>query len=182
MKCELRAPLAKRSHLTESGLRCCLVLVVCVASGCGVAPVKVKAPAKAKAPTKGKASAEFDQARSLVHGGDFDNATKTFDKFLAAHPKHKLASRAVFLRAKCELGRHQIEAAQLGFRDVIARFPLSEEARKAEFKLAMIEYLNGNLVDARMQFEAIAAAASGPYTPEACAWAKHLRDGLQGNE
>lgn len=138
-----------------------------ITAGCGVA--------KGQAKPKGKASIRFDQARSLVHRGKFEEAIKLFDAFLVTHPKHKLASRAVFLQAKSELGRHRTEAAQAGFKNVIHQFPNSEEAKKAEFKLAMIEFLNGNHGIAETRFQAITKAANGPYTPEAAAWEEYFK-------
>lgn len=147
-----------------------VLLLTLAVVGCGAAPAQVVAP------KKGRAGTQFDNARQLVHHGKFDQAVKALDDFLTAHPNHKNASRAVFLRAKSKMGSHQTEAAQTGFNDVIKRFPNSEEARKAEFKLAMIEFLNGNVDEAKRQFAAIEKAANGPYTPEAAVWAKHLAD------
>ena len=149
------------------------LLVLLAAStlvGC-VAQAPAPAPAK-----KGKAATQFNDARQLVHHGKFEQATTALDAFLKSNPKHKLASRAVFLRAKCKMGLSDTEAAQLGFQDVIKQFPASEEARKAEFKLAMIEFLGGNEEEAHRQFSAIEQAANGPYTPEAAAWVKYLAD------
>lgn len=149
-----------------------LLMVIAVAmAGCGVA-----APPAAVAANKGKASTQFDAARTLVHQGKFAEAVAALDAFLAANPNHKFASRAHFLRAKSKMGAHETEAAQIGFADVIKRFPTSDEARKAEFKLAMIEFLNGNVDEATKQFDAIEKAANGPYTPEASVWVKYLSD------
>jgi TolA-binding protein len=123
---------------------------------------------------RGKVAREFDVARKLMTSGKFDSAATKLEEFLENHPTHELAGRATFLLAKSHLGRSRFDESKKWFNRTIQRFPESEEAHKAKFKLAVIELLSGNLADAEQQFETLATQSEGPYVPEAQAFSRFL--------
>lgn len=175
MKWSMEAPSVNQMCILRRSRRTFVTLLLCgllgisclITGGCGGVKVQAK--------QREKAASEFEQARKLVHHGKFDNAIQQLDAFSDKHPNHKLSSRVLFLRAKSQMGLQETEAAQAGFAQVIEKFPGSEEARKAEYKLAMMEYLNGNNAEAKTRFQEIAKAANGPYTPEAVVWLEFVR-------
>ncbi|MEZ6138531.1 MAG: tetratricopeptide repeat protein [Pirellulaceae bacterium] len=141
----------------------CWTVALVSVLGCGVQPHE-----------HGKVGLEFEAARSLVINGKFAEATQRLTQFIKDHPEHHLAPRATFLLGKSALGSGDLEAAETWFSKTTERFPDSEEAHKAKFKLALVSLLRQNEDDARARFEALAADADGPYTPEATALARFL--------
>ena len=123
---------------------------------------------------RGKVASEFDVARKLMTSGRFDSAATKLEDFLENHPSHHLAGRATFLLAKSHLGQSHFDESKKWFNRTIQRFPNSEEAHKAKFKLAVIEMLEGNLAEAERQFATLAKQSDGPYVPEAQAYSRFL--------
>lgn len=129
--------------------------------GCGEAP-------------QGKPGQQFEQAREAVIRGEFVSAARQLESFVEQHHDHPLAGRATFLLAKSYLGQGELALSQRWFERTRDRFPQTEEAHKAKFKLAMIELLRDEPRRAFEQFRQLAQAADGPYTPEAAAWSRFL--------
>ena len=119
-------------------------------------------------------SDSFQAARQNVHAGNFAQAIKEFKAFDSRFPKSKFASRTTFLIAKCQLGLGDYELSKQAFDDTIARFPNSLEAKKSEYKLAEIDFLEGEIESGAEKLKAIANGPANPYMPEAVAKLKTL--------
>jgi TolA-binding protein len=133
----------------------------CLCSGC-------------KNPSRGAVAAQFDAARALLLRGRFEMARKALTDFVEEHSSHHLAGRATFLLAKSYTGLEDFDNAQLWFSRTIERFPKSEEAHKARFKLAMVDLLCDDTDSAKQKLARLLEAANGPYVPEARAFLTYL--------
>lgn len=122
------------------------------------------------------ANRKYESARQLVFRGQFKQAATGFEQFLVQHPGHPFSSRATFMLGKSKLGGGDETAALKWFERTIKDYPSSLEARKAKFKIAMIDFLNRREDAARKRFQQIVDDADGPYTPEAAAWLRHWDD------
>ena len=116
----------------------------------------------------------FQAARSEVHAGSFDAALQKLTQFEKANPNSTFASRTAFLKAKCLLGKEDLQSAIEGFESVIDRYPDSLESKKSRFKLAMIDILEEKPDSAKQRLSAIVAAGNNPFMPESKAWLKKL--------
>lgn len=124
----------------------------------------------------GQAAQEFEAARELLIQGQFGLAATQLESFIERRPQHQLASRAHFLRAKCSLGSGDLELARQWFDRTRTQFPSTEEAHKSQFKLALIEVLQGRFEKADQQFRQLAEQADGPNTPESVALSRFLAE------
>ncbi|QDV47125.1 Outer membrane protein assembly factor BamD [Stieleria neptunia] len=109
----------------------------------------------------------FHRGRELLIKGQFDAAESVLAEFETQHPGHALSSRTRFLRAKAKLGAGDLPQARQLFQQTIDRFPKSDEADKARYKLAFIELLDGNTQQAEQQFQDIVNQSRSIYIAEA---------------
>ncbi|MCS7468469.1 tetratricopeptide repeat protein [Stieleria sp. ICT_E10.1] len=116
-----------------------------------------------------RSSEAFHRGRDLVIKGQFDAAESELAAFEKQNPGHTLLSRARFLRAKAKLGAGDLPQARQLFQQTIDRFPESDEADKARYKLAFVELLDGNTRQAERQFQDIVDHSSSIYLAEATA-------------
>lgn len=118
---------------------------------------------------------KFHHGRELLIKGDFDAADAELTDFENQNPNHALLSRARFLRAKSRLGAGELDEARRLFQDTIDRFPKSEEADKARFKIALIDFLRSDLPAAEQGFQTIVDQSGSIYAAEANAMLDMLR-------
>ncbi|MDV6032155.1 MAG: tetratricopeptide repeat protein [Phycisphaera sp. RhM] len=116
-----------------------------------------------------RSSEAFHRGRDLVIRGQFDAAESELAEFEKQNPGHTLLSRARFLRAKAKLGAGDLPQARQLFQQTIDRFPQSDEAGKARYKLAFIELIDGNTQQAEQQFQDIVKQSRSIYLAEATA-------------
>ena len=124
---------------------------------------------------RGDVAAQFDVGREALMQGDFEIADAQLTRFIEAHAEHHLGSRATFLLAKCKLGQGDLQAATLWFQRTTERFPRTEEAHKALYKLALIDILQGNHESAMERLQSLVDRPAGPYVPEATAYLAFLK-------
>lgn len=123
---------------------------------------------------KSAADLQYENARQMVFQGNFEEAAVGFEVFLTENPGHPFSSRATFMLGKTKLGKGDEAAAVKWFEKAITEYPISLEASKAKFKIAMIEFLNDRAGSAQRHFQEIVSDTKGPYTPEATAWLRYL--------
>ena len=119
----------------------------------------------------------FGRGRNLVAQGDYAEAIQHLELYLKNQPGGKNASRASFFIAKALLGQGDLNAARIAFQRTIAVYPDSLEAHKSRYKLAMIDFWQGNRDEAIRRFTELAEAREGPDTPEAQMMLKYLQEG-----
>jgi TolA-binding protein len=80
----------------------------------------------------------FEKAQALADGGNFAEAAKAFDAFVAANPRSPLSANALFggSLARAALGERRQAAA--GFEDFIRKQPQHPLAKDAEQALAAL--------------------------------------------
>ena len=127
-----------------------------------------------------QASTGFHEGRALLMRGQLERADRMLAQFQKANPTHQLCSRALFLRGKAQLGLGDFDLATAHFLATIKKYPQSEEAHKAKYKLAVLEMLNGNREQAVRQFQEIADNPDGTLVAEAAAMARWLSKEPEG--
>jgi TolA-binding protein len=128
----------------------------------------------------GKAEdAAFEAARREVHNGAFDAAIDKLTQFERLNPESRFGSRVSFLKAKSHLGLSNFVEAKKEFQSTIERFGDSEEARKSEFKLAMIDIYCEEIASAKIRLQDIVDSGNNAYLPEAKAWLAHWKQAGQ---
>lgn len=108
----------------------------------------------------------FHSSRILIHKGEFKSGRKGLNDFLNISDSSDFNDRAHFLIAKSYLGEGNIVEAKAKFTDLIKSFPNSFEARKAEYKLVWIEYLENGKEKALGLSEKLMGKKDNPYKPE----------------
>lgn len=116
----------------------------------------------------------FHAGRDRLKRGDYAGAIGDLQRYLDKHPGGKLASRAMFLIAKAHIGEEDLGGAEQWFGQTIEKFPESQEAHKARYKLAMIAVWNGEFEAGRRKFQQLADRPAGTLAPEARAMAQFL--------
>lgn len=119
-----------------------------------LALLAVQQPVLAGNPTK----KTFDQGRERYLQGQFDQAIASLSPVAAS--QHKLASRALLIQGKAELGRKNWGAARAVFERLVKNHPTSKEADKARYKLAEILEFTGEAQAALKRYREIAASQS----------------------
>jgi TolA-binding protein len=130
----------------------------------------------------GPSPGKFHEGRTALMQGKFQTAIDLLTEHLLRHPAGDLAGRASFLIGKAHLGLGDWNAAETWFQNTIDKYPQTEEAHKARFKIALAKMLQGETADAQRRFAELAEQREGPYTPEAVALARFLDNDLDNAE
>ncbi|MCI5192217.1 MAG: hypothetical protein D3915_03685 [Candidatus Electrothrix sp. AU1_5] len=116
----------------------------------------------------------FLQGRKAVTQGRFQKAIPVLRRYLQEKPHGKHASRALFFIAKAHIGLGEYDRAQAAFASLIREMPDTLEARKAEYKLALLDLWQDRTKKARQRLQAITAHPDSPLVPEAQAMLRYL--------
>jgi tol-pal system protein YbgF len=84
-------------------------------------------PTEGSVQTAGGADADFEKALKAHQEGDYPGAERGFEDFLKKHPKHPLASRAIFWMGDGYMAQKLYKKAISKFQDLIDRFPKSDK-------------------------------------------------------
>ena len=116
----------------------------------------------------------FTQGRLMVTEGRYEEALPLLEKYLTEEPRGKFASRAHFFIAKAHMGLGRFDMARQAFETTVREFPDTLEGHKSKYKLALLDYLEGRIDEARRKFKSLADHPDGPLAPEAQAMAEFL--------
>jgi TolA-binding protein len=111
----------------------------------------------------------------LVCTGRFAEGIDQLNRYVDAYPRGRNVSRAHLFLAKAHIGLNRTDKAKEIFNTILRDYPDSLEAHKARYKLAFMEYLEGNEAAALKGFESLAAGPDGPL----CAEAAFFRDSIR---
>lgn len=148
-------PISDRTQLTANFLFLLLLLTLCGCSGNG----------------KGNL---FRQGRQAVTQGRFQQAVPILRRYIEEKPQGKYVSRALFFIAKAHIGLKEYDKAQAVFAALIRDMPDTLEARKAAYKLALLDLWRGKTEKARQRLQAITAHPDSPLVPEAWAMLRYM--------
>jgi TolA-binding protein len=116
----------------------------------------------------------FHEGRAALMQAKFPRAIEQLSEHLEKHPEGDLAGRATFLIGKAHLGLGDWAAAETWFEKTMQKFPNTEEAHKAQYKIAVVKLLQGETAEAKKRFAELAEHPNGSYTPEAVAMTRYL--------
>ena len=140
------------NRIPKFKLRLVLALVVPVIAGCAASE-----------------STDFESLRQLVCESRFQEAIPKLKAYSGIHE-----ARARLFLGKAWMGLGEYAKAAKVFESGIRDFPLTLEAHKCRYKLALVAYLQGDIELAEQQFRLLAELKDGPLVAEAVAFAKRL--------
>jgi tetratricopeptide (TPR) repeat protein len=129
-------------------------------------PVPPPAPARPKAP----GSDLFDYATMIYDRGEFALAAQSFAQYLKAHPNGPDVPMAMFRLAECFLKQNNVRAAETYYLEVVSRFPNSEGAPSAAYRLGAMRFNAQDFDDAARHFAFCAAKSPLPQVRLAAAF------------
>ena len=97
-------------------------------------------------------TSDYRAALHLVRERRFEDAALALSKFVAENPDHALIDRAVYWLAEVRYATREYREALAGFEKVLERFPNSEKAPDALYKLGMCWRRLGSEDKARSYF------------------------------
>jgi tol-pal system protein YbgF len=100
----------------------------------------------------GEYEGRYDEALSLFHNRDYQNAIESFESLLASQANHSLADNAQFWIGECHYALGQYKKAILDFEKVFT-FPKSNKSDAAQFKLGLCHLRLGDNGKAREEFQ-----------------------------
>ena len=103
----------------------------------------------------------FEPIRLMVCQGKYQQAIPLLQKYQGKH-----ASRASFFLGKAYLGMGDTQKALAAFEATAKRFSNTDEGHKSRYKIGMIHYVNGDLENAKRQFDELAKHPDGPLAAE----------------
>lgn len=93
------------------------------------------------------------QATAMVRLNKFDEALKTYNDFLATHPKAELAAQAEFGIALVYQAKNQIPEAITAFRKVRDTYPKTQQGEQAAFWAGQIAMQTNDFATAQKEFD-----------------------------
>jgi tol-pal system protein YbgF len=100
----------------------------------------------------GEYESRYDQALSLFHSQDYQNAIESFESLLAAQNNHSLADNSQFWIGECHYALGQYKKAIIDFEKVFT-FPKSNKLDAAQFKLGLCHLRLGDKSKAQEEFK-----------------------------
>ena len=95
----------------------------------------------------------FFSGRTLVTEGRYNDAIPLLNQYMAEHPNGNYASRAGLFLGKSHLALESFGEARNAWQMVIDNYPKSLEAHKSAYKLAILDFLQGDTEEALAQFK-----------------------------
>lgn len=124
-------------------------------------PVQPAAPATPARP-KSPGSDLFDYATMIYERGEHALAAQSFAQYLKAHPNGVDVPMAMFRLAECFLKQDNPRAAETYYLEVVSRFPNSESAPSAAYRLGTIRFNAQDFDDSARHFAFCAAKTPLP--------------------
>ncbi len=112
-------------------------------------------PPRASAPVSMAGQSVYDRGYTLYHQGRYEDAEKSFERFLAEHGNTDLADNAQFWIGESRFARQDYSGARLAFQEVLDRYPEGNKGADAVFKLGECLLRLGDPAAARRQFEEV---------------------------
>jgi tol-pal system protein YbgF len=100
----------------------------------------------------GEYEGRYDQALSLFHSQQYQDAIESFESLLAAQNNHSLADNAQFWIGECHYALGQYKKAIIDFEKVFT-FPKSNKLDAAQFKLGLCHLRLGDKSKSREEFQ-----------------------------
>jgi len=129
-------------------------------------------PPSPKLGDRADAEKQFEQALAAYKDGQVELAHQRFAQFLKRFPTHPYADNAVFWMGECRFDARDYGRAVAEYAKVLKKFPKSNKAADALFKLGVAYERLGEGAKARQVFEAVVA------TYARSAWADLARSHL----
>ncbi len=100
----------------------------------------------------GEYEGRYDEALSLFHSQEYQNAIESFESLLASQNNHSLADNAQFWIGECHYALGQYKKAIIDFEKVFT-FPKSNKLDAAQFKLGLCHLRLGDNSKAKEEFQ-----------------------------
>jgi TolA-binding protein len=134
------------------------------------APAQPAAPAAPPARPKSPGSDLFDYATMIYERGEHALAAQSFAQYLKAHPNGADVPMAMFRLAECFLKQDNVRAAETYYLEVVSRFPNSEGAPSAAYRLGALRFNAQDFDDSARHFAFCAAKTPLPQVRLAAAF------------
>jgi len=100
----------------------------------------------------GEYESRYDEALSLFHSREYQNAIESFENLLSSQNNHSLADNAQYWIGECHYALGQYKKAIIDFEKVFT-FPKSNKVEAAQFKLGLCQLRLGDKSKAREEFQ-----------------------------
>jgi len=100
----------------------------------------------------GEYESRYDEALSLFHSHNYQDAIESFESLLAAQNNHSLADNSQYWIGECHYALGQYKKAIIDFEKVFT-FPKSNKLDAAQFKLGLCQLRLGDKSKAREEFQ-----------------------------
>ena len=100
----------------------------------------------------GEYEGRYDEALSLFHSHNYQDAIESFESLLAAQNNHSLADNSQYWIGECHYALGQYKKAIIDFEKVFT-FPKSNKLDAAQFKLGLCQLRLGDKSKAREEFQ-----------------------------
>jgi hypothetical protein len=122
----------------------------------------------------GEPRTEFLEARELAVNGRFAEAIPLLEHYLETQPDGKHASRTGLFLGKAHLALGHHDECRAAWKITTERYAETLEGHKCRYKLAFLDFMEGNDAAALEGFRQLAEHPDGPLAPEAKAFAKYI--------
>jgi len=106
------------------------------------------APPKARTPDQDL----FDYASMVYERGEFAIATQSFGQYLQNYPSGSQVPLALFRIAECYMKQNQLKVAETYYLEVVSRYPNSEGAPSAAYRLGAMRFNAKDFEESARQF------------------------------
>lgn len=115
-------------------------------------PVGPPPAAPAAARRKGPDTDLFDYATMIYERGEHTLAAQSFGQYLQSYPSGSDVPMAMFRLGECYLKMNNLKVAETYYREVVDRFPNSDGAPSAAYRLGAIRFNARDFAEAARQF------------------------------
>lgn len=105
----------------------------------------------------GQELARYKAAQALARGGEFAKAGVEFESFIANYPQSRYLPSALYWLADAALQQQQSDKAVEIWTRLSTEHPKHHKVPAAQYKLAQIEFEQGNKAQAKQRLEAVVA-------------------------
>jgi len=112
-------------------------------------------------PPKEAVRAAYEKALNILKDGQYDQAAKSFEAFLKAHPDSQYSDNAQYWLAETYYVTRKLPKALAEFQKVLAKYPHSAKVPDAQLKIGYINYERQNWGAARQALNKVVKEAPG---------------------
>ncbi|MEJ2686195.1 MAG: tol-pal system protein YbgF [Gammaproteobacteria bacterium] len=112
-------------------------------------------------PSQAAVRAAYEKALNILKDGQYDQAAKSFEAFLKAHPDSQYSDNAQYWLAETYYVTRKLPKALAEFQKVLAKYPHSAKVPDAQLKIGYINYERQNWSAARQALNKVVKEAPG---------------------